>query len=69
MELCASQLMLLLLLLLQVPVDSWLQLLQAACHAVRSVTRLHGYYSLKAIYRWGGCVCVGVCGVGEELFE
>jgi len=34
-------------------VDSWLQLLQAACHAVRAVVRLHGYDSLKAIYRWG----------------
>jgi hypothetical protein len=46
---CAT--LLLLLLLLQVPVDSWLQLLQASCHAVRGVVRLHGYDSLKAIYR------------------
>jgi hypothetical protein len=36
-----------------VPVDLWLQLLQAACQAVRGVVRLHGYDSLKAIYRWG----------------
>jgi hypothetical protein len=35
-----------------VPVDLWLQLLQAACQAVRGVVRLHGYDSLKAIYRW-----------------
>jgi hypothetical protein len=38
----------------QVPVDLWLQLLQAACHAVRGVVRLHGYDSLKAIYRSNG---------------
>lgn len=38
-----------------VPVDLWLQLLQLACQAVRGVVRLHGYDSLKAIYR---CVAV-----------
>ncbi|WIA16763.1 hypothetical protein OEZ85_013414 [Tetradesmus obliquus] len=37
-----------------VPVDAWLTLLQAACQAVRGVLRLHGYDSLKAIYRANG---------------
>eukprot|EP00775_Hariotina_reticulata_P003868 gene3868-4123_t len=42
-----------------VPVDLWLQLLQASCHAVRGVVRLHGYDSLKSIYRAnGGCMLV-----------
>lgn len=47
----------------QVPVDSWLQLLQAACHAVRAVVRLHGYDSLKAIYRCGVLDVVAAAGV------
>jgi hypothetical protein len=45
-----------------VPVDGWLQLLQAACQAVRGVVRLHGYDSLKAIYRCGcRCCCCVAC--------
>ncbi|KAF8065439.1 hypothetical protein HT031_003040 [Scenedesmus sp. PABB004] len=40
--------------LTSVPVDLWLCLLQAACQAVRGLVRLHGYDSLKAIYRANG---------------
>jgi hypothetical protein len=58
-----------------VPVDLWLQLLQAACQAVRGVVRLHGYDSLKAIYRCVGsatllllcAVCCSSCWQGSVI--